>query len=30
VLSLPIYPELSTEQKDYIADKIREFYKKKL
>jgi dTDP-4-amino-4,6-dideoxygalactose transaminase len=30
VLSLPIYPELSTEQKDYIADKIQKFYKNKL
>jgi dTDP-4-amino-4,6-dideoxygalactose transaminase len=26
VLSLPIYPELSTVQKDYIVEKIREFY----
>jgi dTDP-4-amino-4,6-dideoxygalactose transaminase len=26
VLSLPIYPELITEQKDYIVEKIREFY----
>jgi len=25
VLSLPIYPELSTAQKDYIVEKIREF-----
>jgi dTDP-4-amino-4,6-dideoxygalactose transaminase len=25
VLSLPIYPELSTGQKDYIVEKIREF-----
>ena len=27
VLSLPIYPELSTAQKDYIVEKIREFYR---
>jgi dTDP-4-amino-4,6-dideoxygalactose transaminase len=26
VLSLPVYPELSTAQKDYIVEKIREFY----
>lgn len=29
VLSLPIYPELSAEQKDYIIGTIREFYKTK-
>ena len=27
-LSLPVYPELSLEQKDYIAAKMREFYAK--
>ena len=27
VISLPIYPELSTAQKDYIVEKIREFYR---
>ena len=26
VLSLPIYPELSKEQKDYVIQKIKEFY----
>jgi len=26
VLSIPIYPELSTEQKDYICQSIRAFY----
>lgn len=25
-LALPIYPELTAEQKDYVVDKIREFY----
>ncbi len=28
VLSLPIYPELSTEQKQYVCDCIKEFYRK--
>ncbi len=27
VLSIPIYPELTTEQKQYVCDSIREFYK---
>ena len=26
VLALPIYPELATEQQDYIVDSIKEFY----
>ena len=30
VLSLPIYPELDTEQKDYIVEKIREFCQARL
>ncbi|MCP2519290.1 DegT/DnrJ/EryC1/StrS family aminotransferase [SCandidatus Aminicenantes bacterium Aminicenantia_JdfR_composite] len=29
VLSLPIYPELSNEQKEYVIEKIKEFYKRK-
>jgi dTDP-4-amino-4,6-dideoxygalactose transaminase len=28
VLSLPIYPELTVTQQDYIVDKIVEFYKR--
>lgn len=27
ILSLPMYPELTTEQVNYIADKIKDFYK---
>jgi dTDP-4-amino-4,6-dideoxygalactose transaminase len=27
ILSLPIYPELTTDQQDYVAAKIREFFK---
>ncbi|MBN2409553.1 MAG: DegT/DnrJ/EryC1/StrS family aminotransferase, partial [Candidatus Aminicenantes bacterium] len=26
VLALPIYPELTPEQQDYIVETIREFY----
>jgi dTDP-4-amino-4,6-dideoxygalactose transaminase len=26
VISIPIYPELTDEQKDYVAGKIVEFY----
>jgi dTDP-4-amino-4,6-dideoxygalactose transaminase len=26
VLSLPIYPELTTEQQDYVVDAVREFF----
>jgi dTDP-4-amino-4,6-dideoxygalactose transaminase len=29
VLSLPIYPELTDGQKDYVVDSVREFYGKK-
>jgi dTDP-4-amino-4,6-dideoxygalactose transaminase len=29
ILSLPVFPELSNEQVDYVADKINDFYKKK-
>ncbi|GAG43598.1 unnamed protein product, partial [marine sediment metagenome] len=28
VLALPIYPELTADQQDYIASSITEFYKK--
>ena len=27
VLSIPIYPELKTEQMQYVADTIKAFYK---
>jgi dTDP-4-amino-4,6-dideoxygalactose transaminase len=27
VLSIPIYPELTNEQKEYVCDSIRAFYK---
>jgi dTDP-4-amino-4,6-dideoxygalactose transaminase len=26
-LALPIYPELTTAQQDYIVEKIKEFYR---
>jgi dTDP-4-amino-4,6-dideoxygalactose transaminase len=26
ILSLPIFPELSSEQVNYVADSIKEFY----
>jgi dTDP-4-amino-4,6-dideoxygalactose transaminase len=28
ILSLPMYPELADEQISYVADSIKEFYKK--
>ena len=28
ILALPIYPELTTEEVDYVCEKIREFYRK--
>jgi dTDP-4-amino-4,6-dideoxygalactose transaminase len=28
-LSLPIYPELTDEQIEYVAEKIREFFRRK-
>jgi len=27
-LALPIYPELTTAQQDYIVEKIKEFYRR--
>jgi dTDP-4-amino-4,6-dideoxygalactose transaminase len=28
VISLPMFPELKTEQQQYVVEKIREFYQK--